>query len=483
MRLDSMQGQTSPAEAEADTPRTTDFARMMTGQLMTGPLMTGPLMTGPLMTGQETPVQALGQSIEQGVRQTFERAMAMVPMPAVQVQVPVATEVFALVTTAEQIGGQVTASLEGQVAAPMRAEIVVLPAAVLPVLPDSMPETGAIDLTHQSERVVLSGQEDAMVRARRGDDTLLGSQADDRMHGNLGDDLLFGGAGNDELKGGFGADTLYGGTGDDVLIGHAGDDVLFGNAGIDTAVYHGDPSQYVVSQNPEGGYLVIDRVSGDVDRLKGVEQIAFKSTEGVLGAAVALDSIATGGPVVLPAADANGSDAGAGSGTEAVGPSELDAVSRELAEAIAEEAEAQQQPVAREERPVQTRPNRPAPGGSGGGPAATQTRINGSMWDESLDGTNRNDLIRGLMGDDVLRGHIGDDVLVGGSGNDKIDGGEGIDTEVALGNAADYELREMPDGYYVLTNARTGERDILDGVERIQFLDGTYDVDSIAVTA
>jgi Ca2+-binding RTX toxin-like protein len=69
-----------------------------------------------------------------------------------------------------------------------------------------------------------------------GDDTLQGDDGNDALHGDAGNDLLYGGAGADVLSGGDGADRLYGGHGDDSLAGDAGNDLLDGGLGADELV-------------------------------------------------------------------------------------------------------------------------------------------------------------------------------------------------------------------------------------------------------
>ncbi|WP_283215048.1 hypothetical protein, partial [Methylobacterium trifolii] len=57
--------------------------------------------------------------------------------------------------------------------------------------------------------------------------------------------------------GGQGNDTLYGGQGDDLLYGDLGDNVLYGDLGNDTAVLTGRRSDYQVSQNSDGSFILV----------------------------------------------------------------------------------------------------------------------------------------------------------------------------------------------------------------------------------
>ena len=72
---------------------------------------------------------------------------------------------------------------------------------------------------------VLSGGDDS--------DRVYGDDGDDRLDGGAGNDLLDGGSGTDELVGSAGDDTLIGGSGDDALYAGIGNDVLFGGSGDD----------------------------------------------------------------------------------------------------------------------------------------------------------------------------------------------------------------------------------------------------------
>jgi Ca2+-binding RTX toxin-like protein len=66
----------------------------------------------------------------------------------------------------------------------------------------------------------------AIIEGTINNDTLIGSAAQDTLSGLAGDDFLFGGSGNDVLSGDSGNDTLEGGAGADALTGGAGADVF-----------------------------------------------------------------------------------------------------------------------------------------------------------------------------------------------------------------------------------------------------------------
>lgn len=54
--------------------------------------------------------------------------------------------------------------------------------------------------------------------------------------------------------------------------------------------------------------------------------------------------------------------------------------------------------------------------------------IIGTTGNDTINGTNGNDVICGLAGDDTINGGNGNDVIYGGAGNDTLDGGNGDDT-------------------------------------------------------
>ena len=112
------------------------------------------------------------------------------------------------------------------------------------------------------------------IRGSRGDDTIQGTYGDDNLYGlgendqifasdgadvvygGSGDDTMFGQEGNDFLFGEDGNDLLVGGWGNDVLDGGGGYDVLYGSSGNDTFVWgsevHADGGYDII----QGGYAV-----------------------------------------------------------------------------------------------------------------------------------------------------------------------------------------------------------------------------------
>ena len=69
-----------------------------------------------------------------------------------------------------------------------------------------------------------------------GDDTISGGDGTDELYGGDGWDVISGDAGDDDINGGAGNDQLYGGTGDDTLDAGSGNDQVFGEDGNDTLI-------------------------------------------------------------------------------------------------------------------------------------------------------------------------------------------------------------------------------------------------------
>ncbi|MGB0684023.1 MAG: cadherin-like domain-containing protein [Magnetovibrionaceae bacterium] len=101
---------------------------------------------------------------------------------------------------------------------------------------------------------------------------------------------------------------------------------------------------------------------------------------------------------------------------------------------------------------------------------------------DQLDGEAGDDRLLGHAGNDQLNGGEGDDVLVGGAGDDVLSGGEGVDTAVYSGAYVDYVVAPAGGGGAgVLTAGFTVQgpdgTDSLTGIERLEFADGTLNLD------
>lgn len=108
------------------------------------------------------------------------------------------------------------------------------------------------------------------------------------------------------------------------------------------------------------------------------------------------------------------------------------------------------------------------------------TPMTGSAGSDTMMGSPGNDLMAGMAGNDTLNGGDGADRLNGGAGNDSLDGGDGTDTAMFGGNRLQYMIAHQADGGHLLQDAVAGRDgiDLLHGIERLQFSDGSLAFDT-----
>ena len=99
----------------------------------------------------------------------------------------------------------------------------------------------------------------------------------------------------------------------------------------------------------------------------------------------------------------------------------------------------------------------------------------GADADYLLGGVN-NDYLRGDGGNDTLNGGDNDDLLAGGLGDDLIDGGAGSDIVQYSQPQENFIFKGNSDRLEVIG---TEGKDTLEGVEALEFTDGTVDTDSL----
>jgi VCBS repeat-containing protein len=112
--------------------------------------------------------------------------------------------------------------------------------------------------------------------------------------------------------------------------------------------------------------------------------------------------------------------------------------------------------------------------------------IQGTQAAENIQALDGNDNVQGAGGDDIVQAGAGDDIVNGGAGNDYIEGGAGIDTATYSGASSDYYVVAQADGSYEVTDLRSGSPDGVDtllNVEQALFSDGTFDLQSLQLTA
>ena len=98
--------------------------------------------------------------------------------------------------------------------------------------------------------------------------------------------------------------------------------------------------------------------------------------------------------------------------------------------------------------------------------------------DDTISGSNVNDVLWGYAGNDKIYGRGGIDIITGGSGNDFLDGGDGLDVAGYSGAKADY-IWAWTLGGWIVKDLRAGSPDGVDtliNIERLGFSDGVVDL-------
>jgi len=238
----------------------------------------------------------------------------------------------------------------------------------------------------------LTGDDDAnTLTGGDGDDTLAGGDGNDTLAGGDGNDAITGGDGNDTLTGGLGDDTFDEGdaeNGADTMTGGAGDDMVdYSARTTDTIVdltnvaHSGEDTDADGAADEEGDHIVATAGSETENALTG-------SGDDILIGSDATDNVLSGGAGV--------DEMDGGDGVDTVDySSDTVGVVVNLSTQVASGGDAEGDTIAGFEN---------ATGGAG---------------NDSLTGTND---------DNVLIGGAGDDTFVGRNGDDSIDGGAGVDT-------------------------------------------------------
>lgn len=314
---------------------------------------------------------------------------------------------------------------------------------------------------------INAGNGDDIVRGLGGNDIISGGRGNDTLYGGAGSDTLDGGTGNDKLYGGEGDDTLTGGNGNDLLVGGAGADALNGGAGTDTASYADSASGVTVfleaSQQAAnvGGEAQGDTLSG-VENLIGSafgDRLTGDAGTNVLQGGAGEDTLeGRGGADVLDGGNADGNSP---NNTASYSLSETAVLASLLVPA------------------------------TNTGDAAGDTYINiqnlqGSRFDDTLEGDAKANSLRGGDGADTLKGgagrdqllgEAGDDILIGGTEADVLNGGAGNDT-ASYKDAQQSVTASLIAGTALVPSVNTGEA-IGDTYVSIENLTGSLYADTL----
>ena len=349
-------------------------------------------------------------------------------------------------------------------------------------------------------------------------DTLIGSAAADNLEGRIGDDSLSGGDGADTLTGGTGNDTLNGGSQrivtDTANLSSEFDFAIFSDATAGVTVALGaDGTAGTASGGGLGNDVLIDieYVIGSKfnDVISGTNRNVVEIFRGGQG-----DDTIRGGDVAGQDAgvnfvdyrDATGAvqvNLGAGTATGADGNDTLVGMGGVQGGAHADHLIGSAGDNYLEGRGG----NDTLDGGEGRDRASYQNAtgsvtvdlglgsvtgadgndvlisiesVRGSAYGDTLIGSDLGNDFQGREGNDTITALGGDDTIHGGQGNDSINGGEGQDVARFTGDYSPRYTTLVQNGVVTITDTMAdGDGiDTLSSVERFQFANGVYKVNS-----
>lgn len=260
---------------------------------------------------------------------------------------------------------------------------------------------------------ITTGNGDDIGQGGTGTDTLdLGDGADFGFGGE-GDDTIYGGAGNDNLfgesttetrNGVTGNDHLFGGDGDDFLRGGLGDDYLDGGSGSDRASYYALPGAVYVDLRIQG--TAQNTLAGGWDTLVNIENVAGSEfADTLIGNETANWMWSHGGADVI---DGNAGDdtfwIPSGDGATVNGGQGFDVISfRGRVDDLGTDTGGVTYSIGNGTQDI------------GRGLVTSQSieGAEGSEFNDTLNGNNRDNQISGFSGSDVLNGGGGDDYIRG----------------------------------------------------------------------
>jgi Ca2+-binding RTX toxin-like protein len=277
--------------------------------------------------------------------------------------------------------------------------LVVLFAAGLATL--VLPAVGAVAGTPRcfGQRATIVGTSRAdVIRGTPRADVILALGGADEISGRGGDDRICGGRGNDRISAGAGGfDVLFGQGGNDELLGGGGFDVLLGGLGddlVDGGLGAFDVVSVFFAQGPTTVDLAAGTSTGEgTDEIRSVEQVEGSN----------FDDTITG--------DAGPNRFYANAGDDVIeGGDGLDSIRYIFATG-----------------PVTVDLAAGTATGEGSDTIAGVEFVDGSDFDDTINGDAASNVLTGGSGDDVIGGGDGNDTLDGGDGNDTLDGGIGTD--------------------------------------------------------
>ncbi len=334
---------------------------------------------------------------------------------------------------------------------------------------------------------------------------LKGFAGNDTLIGNEGDDSLYGGAGNDKLLGGAGNDLLEGEAGDDSLIGGAGNDTINGGSGIDTVDYSLEAGRLRVILGADDSSASATIGTSDTDILSSIENVIGTSYNDEITGNNKANSIDAGsgndtldGGVDSQIDILNGSagndtfilraDSGVDIINGGVDSDTVDYSSLSSSDNLILTLDSANSTIA-------TITN--------GSLVYTDTienieNIKSGAGDDTLKGSDVDNIIISGSGNDILSGGKGDDYIDGGYDTDTIDyryvtSGTGVSVNLTLNSASDmfvdtfkqvgndqlYNIENVKGTAYADSIIGNGQNNILEGNSGNDFLDGKAGNDSL----
>ncbi|MDJ0618658.1 MAG: hypothetical protein QNJ63_18260 [Calothrix sp. MO_192.B10] len=287
-----------------------------------------------------------------------------------------------------------------------------------------------------------------------GKDTLINIE---QIEGSNYSDIITGSRENDVLDGAAGNDSLVGLEGNDLLIGGAGADTMDGGEGNDAVSYLNSTAP--VNVNLETGLVISAGGEGDGDVLIDIESIEATKYDDILIGNDDDNQLygSEGDDEIIGGA---GNDTLSGGGVRDFSPETNLSPGEDLlsyktssggVEVSLKNGKAENDGYGNKdiiEKAFEKRPGKEFnQDGKPNSDYSSFENLEGSNFNDILEGDIGDNKLKGLDGDDTLKGDQGNDTLIGGAGADNLDGGDGFDW-------ADYS--DSPEAVFVNIAANFG---------------------------
>lgn len=256
------------------------------------------------------------------------------------------------------------------------------------------------------------------------------------VQGSAKNDVIIGNNQENYLNGGDGNDDLEGGDGDDVLLGGKGADIIRGGGNIDTTTYFDSSAAVFVNLSNSsffGNITLPDGVSplflaahsgqggsANGDFIDGIENVSGSAYDDIL--------VASNGNGIIDGFLGNDIIYAGPIGDTLIGGDGVDWLSYKLADdgvgvdiSFTDADGSGGYADGDELQKIVPK----AGGGFDHVQGNSFENLEGSIYSDTLQGDEKNNIIKGLSGDDSILGEDGNDLLNGGAGADFLNGGSG----------------------------------------------------------